>query len=356
MLFWESGAMKEFFPGIVENRALLRRIGAEFFAHSFSHAYILEGPRGCGKHLLARQMAMAAACEARNDDGKPFPCGTCRACRKIAADNCLDVITVKKPEDRTTMGVETVRELRAGLKVVPNDLDVKVYIIEDAHTMTTAAQNAFLLSLEEPPAFVLFLLLTEDARALLETVRSRAPILRLQPIPHDAMREFLTASSVGISCGGAALFKERPEEFEAILQLSDGSIGKALSLLDAKKRAPLLERRALAEDLLELLAKGGAQDEIFLLLRSFGSGRDEFRQRLAMLKLALRDLVLLTRTEHAPLLFFTDREKAETLAARFTTAKLLGFVRAVEQTDEALASNANVRLSLTRLQTQLFTV
>ena len=348
--------MRDFFGDVVGNDALCRRLGREFRSGSFSHAYILEGPLGSGKHLLARLIAMAAACLARHEEGHPFPCGSCRNCRKIAADHCLDVITVKKPQDRATMGVETIREVRQGLSVVPNDLDVKVYIIEDAHTMTVAAQNAFLLSLEEPPPFVLFLILTEDARALLETVRSRAPILRLQPISRDTMREFLTTSPVGIAAGGAALLREKPGELEAILQLSSGSIGKALSLLDQRKRAPLMERRTVAEELLQLLAKGSTQDEVYLLLRSFGTGREEFRLKLAMLKLAIRDLVLLTRTEQAPLLFFTDREAAETLAARFTTARLLYLTRAVSETDEALASNANVRLALTRLQTKLFTV
>ena len=348
--------MKEFFPSIVENEALRARIGADFFAHSFSHAYILEGPCGCGKHLLARQMAMAAACEARNEVGKPFPCGTCRACRKIAADNCLDVITVTKPEGRATMGVETVRDLRAGLATVPNDLDVKVYILEDAHTMTVAAQNAFLLSLEEPPAFVLFLILTEDAGALLETVRSRAPILRLQPIGNDAMRTYLTSSPLGIAGGASALLKERPAEFEALLRLSGGSIGKALTLLDTKKRAPLLEKREWAAALLHLLAKGHAQDEVFFHLRAATTVREEFRMRLEMLLPALRDLVLLTRTQTPPLVFFTDPEEAEGLAARFTTARLLFIISAITDALDALAINANVKLTQTNLLSQLLTV
>jgi len=348
--------MKAFFPSIIGNEATKARLGADFLAGSFSHAYILEGPLGSGKHLLARQLAMAAACEARTDENAPLPCGVCRACRKIAAGNCPDVKTISRPEDRTTMGVETVRDLRAELSVVPNDLDVKVYIIENAHTMTVPAQNAFLLSLEEPPAFVLFLILTEDARAMLETVRSRAPIFRLQPIERGAMRDYLTTSREGTLGGATALLRDRPEEFEAILQLSGGSIGQALALLDAKKRAPLLERRNAAAELLQLLAKGGAQDEVFFLLRSFGTGREEFRLRLAMLRSALRDLVLLTRTENAPLVFFTDRETGEALAARFTTARLLSLVGAIEEADNALAANANVRLTLTRLQTKLFTV
>ncbi|MBR2463928.1 MAG: hypothetical protein IKB41_00645 [Clostridia bacterium] len=347
--------MKSFFPDIRGNESLRRRIGAEFYEGAFSHAYILEGGRGFGKHMLARQIAMAAACENRKSSTHPLPCGICKHCRKIAADNCVDVITVAKPEGRATMSVDTVRALREGIATVPNDLDVKVYIIEDAHTMTKQAQNALLLTLEEPPAFVLFLLLTEDAGALLETVRSRAPIFRLQPLDRDTMQSYLITAPAGIAGGAPALLREHPEEFEALLTLSAGSVGQALTLLDPQKRAPLLQQRQDAEEILRLLATHAGQDELFLLLRSLGTARDELSARLTTLLLALRDLTLLSRTEHAPLLFFTNREQAIDLAASFTTARLLLISRTVEEAKEALAANANVRLTLTQLQTQLFT-
>ena len=347
--------MKQYFKDIVGNRALCEQIGAEIAQGSFSHAYILEGKRGSGKHTLARQLAMAAACENRESAAHPLPCGSCRHCRKIAVGSCPDVITVKKPEDRATMSVDTVRELRGGIATVPNELDVKVYIIEDAHTMTTQAQNALLLTLEEPPAFVLFLLLAEDAGALLETVRSRAPIFRLQPIGKEAMREFLLTSPTGIAGGAPALLRERPLEFEALLMLSDGSIGEALTLLDPQKRAPLLEKRAHATEALTLLANGTAQDKLMLLFRSFGTKRDEVMAELDALSLAARDLLLLGCSEAAPLLFFTDRESATDLTAHLSTARLLAILAAIERAADALAANANVRLTVTRLLTQLFT-
>lgn len=348
--------MKTFFPKLLGNDRLRHRIGKELCRGSFSHAYIIEGRRGCGKHLLAREIAMAAACENRNSEAHPLPCGTCRHCRKIAAGNCLDVITVARPEGRATMSVDTVRTLREGIATVPNDLDVKVYIIEDADTMTTQAQNALLLTLEEPPAFVLFLLLTENAGALLETVRSRAPIFRLQPLSRERIKEYLTTAPEGIEGGAGALLRERPAEFEALLTLSDGSLGRALELLDPKKRAPLLEQRDFAKTVLRLLAERRAQDQLFLLLRPLEKYREELQARLSMLLLALRDLVLVSRTEQAPLLFFTEREEAIDLATAFTTARLLKISCGIEEAKTALTANANVRLTLTHLQTKLFTV
>ncbi|MBQ9801473.1 MAG: hypothetical protein IJW51_00150 [Clostridia bacterium] len=342
-----------FFPRVVGNEALRRRIGREFSEHSFSHAYILEGPRGFGKHLLARELAMAAACENRQSAQHTLPCGTCKFCRKIAADNCPDIITVKREEDRATMSVDVIRAMRAGIATVPNDLDIKVYIIEDAHRMTKQAQNALLLTLEEPPPFVLFLLLTEDARALLETVRSRAPILRLQPIEREAMRTYLLKDPKAVAAGAPALLCERPEEFEAILSLSGGAIGRALELLAPEARRPHMTQREHATRILQLLASNKEPDQLLLLVQSLGTARETVTAELTTLSLALRDLVLLTRTDRAPLLFYTDREAAGEIAAHFTTAHLLELLLATEAAVKALAANANVKLTLTHLLSKL---
>ena len=166
--------MREYLSCVAGNEALRARLGGELARGAISHAYIVEGEAGCGKHTLARAIALAMACEQREGEG-PFPCMSCPSCRKILAGNSPDVITVSREEDKVTMGVDVIRALREDVPLYPNDLDIKLYIIEDAHTMTTQAQNALLLTLEEPPPFVMFLLLTERADALLETIRSRAP-------------------------------------------------------------------------------------------------------------------------------------------------------------------------------------
>ncbi len=339
--------MREYFPELAGNLALRERLGDELARGALSHAYILAGPAGCGKHTLARAIAMALACHRRTDDTAPLPCGECPSCRKILAGNCPDILTVSREEDKATMGVDVVRELRADVSTLPNDLDLKIYIVEDAHTMTTQAQNALLLTLEEPPPFVLFLLLCEQSDALLETIRSRAPILRMQNVGDTELQEYLLSPAhPAVARKAKTLLEQAPEEFAALVRMSDGRIGRALELLEEKKRAPLLAHRADVETLCRLLSDGTKSHELLSLLLTFGERRDELCVRLLTVKQALRDLLALNRSDTAPLVFFTDRESAIDLSARFTASTLFSHVAATDATLEALAANANVRLAL----------
>ena len=202
---------------------------------------------------------------------------------------------------------------------------------------------------------MVFFLLAEDAGALLETVRSRAPTHRLAPIESAAMHDFLLSDKAAQEAGSLALYNERPLEFEALISLAGGSIGRALTLLNGTRRAPLMERRARVEELLTALSDRTTPDRLLLSLLSLGDKRDAVSADLAMLKLALRDLVLLSRAEGVTLLFFTEREAAAELSARFTATRLLAIADAAETATDALGANANVRLTIINLFNHLST-
>ncbi len=338
--------MREYLSRIVGNAALCARLGEELSRGAVSHAYIIEGPFGSGKHTLAREIAAALSCEHREKNGLPLPCGICASCRKIMAGHSPDVITVSREEDKATMGIDVIRALREDVPILPNDLDVKIYIIEDAHTMTQQAQNALLLTLEEPPPFVMFLLLAERTELLLETIRSRAPILRMQPIADTQMREYLLSPDRPDVAREAKALSEG--DLAALLRMSNGCIGRALELLEEKKRAPVMARRQAAEQFCRMLAQMRSQDELLALLMSFGTAREDLLSRLQTITEALRDLLLLCYTDSAPLIFFTDREAALELSACFAAERLQGFLRATEQTMETLSMNANARLTMFR--------
>ena len=288
---------------------------------------------------------MAAACEKRADPALPLPCGECEACRKIGNDLSPDILRIARAPGKATLGVEAVRGVRESVRTVPNDLDVKIYIIEDADTMTVQAQNALLLTLEEPPQYVLFLLLATDAMALLETIRSRAPVYRTQPVSEREMREYLIAHSPE----AARLFREAPEEAEGILRLSGGSIGEALRHIGGADRATLLQYRENAAGVCRLLSDRGSPAALLTLMLTFPQGREELTAQLGVFRLALRDLILLSRTENAPLCFYTDRESAAEAAVHLPPARWMRCIAATEEAISALAANANTRLTLTRL-------
>lgn len=141
---------------------------------SRSHAHILSAPAEEG-YAAARALAQAILCSAPRGG---TPCGVCENCRKAEKGIHPDIITVSRRTDekgapKREIYVEQIRDLVADAAILPNEADKKVYIIRDAGTMNVAAQNALLKILEEPPYFVSFILVADNAGSLLETVRSR---------------------------------------------------------------------------------------------------------------------------------------------------------------------------------------
>lgn len=327
------------FDALIGSEALRERLATDVREGKLSHAYIIEGAHGCGKRTLAIQLCAALACT--NRQSGCIPCGECLACRKVMEGKCPDVIRIGRGT-KASIGVDDVRFLRADVLTPPNDLDSKIYIIEDADTMTVQAQNALLLTLEEPPSYVLFLLLCENAASLLETIRSRAPKLSLCPVPREDVRAHLTQHE-------RTFGQLSPDEQDAILVIAGGSIGRAKELLDAKERKPYLARRELASAFVSAYFTGRDSTDMLGLLSRFGTKREEVLLVLSDVQHALRDLMLLKRTENAPLCFYTDTEATLALCDAISMQALLSFFEAVEACRKQLLRNANVRLSLTSL-------
>ena len=327
------------FDALIGSDALRERLAKDVREGKLSHAYIIEGAYGSGKKTLARELAASLACT--NRQSGRIPCGSCLACRKVAEGKCPDIIRIDRG-DKAGIGVDDVRFLRADVLTPPNDLDSKIYVIEDADTMTVQAQNALLLTLEEPPSYVLFLLLCQSATAMLETIRSRAPKLSLCPVPTEQIRAHLTATERAF----AALSESEREE---ILMIASGSVGRAKELLDAKERKPIMARRELALTFLEQQTGKWDSAAALSLMTRMGSKRDEIIPVLEYILIALRDLALLKRTENAPLCFYTDREKALATCDRTSLQVILSLTERVEACRRSLLRNANVKLALTTL-------
>lgn len=205
------------FQNFIGNEDLKETVLSAVKSGRFPHAFILEGEEGSGRHTLARIIAAAAVCQSEN-----APCGSCRECELIKKDGLSDVLTYKP--DGATFKVDLVRQIRENAFVLPIESKRKVNILLDCDKMNESAQNAFLKILEEPPSFMVFILICRNASVLLTTVRSRCVTLTLKnPETEDAANFILKQTG-----------KPEADIREALIK-SHGNVGKALSILDGSE-------------------------------------------------------------------------------------------------------------------------
>jgi len=306
------------FPTLIGNENLKRSVGRDIRSGINSHAYIIEGDKGSGKRTIAELIAAAVSCERRFESDHALPCGECNNCKKIKKGIFTDLVRIDSG-DKATIGIDAVRTIREGLYVTPNDSDTRTYIIESADKLTPQAQNGLLLSIEEPPSFVLFLLLVEDSTKLLETVRSRAQLIRCESFSSTQIAEYLKSQP-----GGTELARKNPSKFAAVVSMCGGSIGKALVLLRGNDEGKYLLK--CRENTLNMVSGfiTGKSAALLKLLPSFTKSADEASTVFALADNALRDLCVLKNSEHeAFLTFFVSRAEAEELLAVASYKKLL---------------------------------
>jgi len=157
------------FDQVIGQSFVKQTIQNEIKSNKLAHAYLFSGPRGVGKTTLARLIAKAVNCENRKD-GESEPCGKCTSCINIAKNKNLDMIEVDAASNR---GIDEIRELRERTRFAPATSKFKIFIIDEVHMLTKEAFNALLKTLEEPPAYIIFILATTEVHKIPETIISR---------------------------------------------------------------------------------------------------------------------------------------------------------------------------------------
>ncbi len=334
--------MKQVLTSIVGNESLKKKLCSDILSSTLSHAYIIEGKKGSGKHTLAYLLAAALSCENSHDERHPIPCLRCNTCRRIIEKNSPDVIIVSKEKDKATLGVDVIRDLREDVNLVANELDTKIYVIEDAGIMTPEAQNALLLTLEEPPEFVKFFLLCENSERLLETIKSRCQKLSTEPIDINSIDAFLQMNNDNAK----RLKLSNPSGYNELLMSSENTIGKAMELLDTDKFEQMVATRALAKDFLNAISKKCKSEFFISIIARFDKKRDGLLKQLFTIETALRDVIAAQRTDDAPLLFFYSRDEALSFADSINIRKLMAIYDTLKETQDSISQNANMRLTL----------
>ena len=208
------------FEDVVAQRAIVTALKNQIATGRVGHAYLFTGVRGTGKTSCAKIFAKAVNClHPHNGD----PCGECEICRGIDNGSILDVVEMDAASNN---GVDDIRDLRDETAYTPSACRYKVYIIDEVHMLSTAAFNALLKTLEEPPAHVIFILATTEIQKVPATILSRCQRYDFTRIsPEDIARRVEDIA-------GQEQLELTPEGAELIARLADGAMRDALSILD----------------------------------------------------------------------------------------------------------------------------
>src|SRR5437016_8726543 len=208
------------FDDLVGQTHVSRTLKNAVAQNRLAHAYLFVGPRGIGKTSTARILAKSLNCV---KGPTVTPCGVCDNCREIAAGNSLDVIEIDGASNR---GIDDVRELRDNVRYAPAKSRLKIYLIDEVHMLSSAAFNALLKTLEEPPAHVKFIFATTEPQKVLPTILSRCQRFDLHRIPANLIAQHLQFIA------GKEKITLEPAAAHAIARGAEGGLRDAESMLD----------------------------------------------------------------------------------------------------------------------------
>ena len=303
------------------NESLKAYLKDKISSRTLPHALIFEGPEGSGKTTAA--FALAAELNPDYSD-------------KILRHLSADVRVLQTENDKKSIGVSAVREIKRNAFIKPQELQNRIFILKTAHLLTAEAQNALLKILEEPPSGVYFFLLTENSSLLLPTVVSRAPLVKMSLFSDEETADIV----LRLSEKASALRKTSPDDFEQAIRFSAGSIGKALALIES----PDSENAKIRSDVLSFLEilRDGKNDKILLFFLHSAYKREQLESFIMNLKAAIRDMLKAKYGSYMRPVFFGDEETAAGFSSEFAKKTLLNISFAAEKASDTIQYNVNI--------------
>ena len=339
--------MRNYFPRLIGNDETKARLGRAIESGTLPHAFLIGGPSGSGKSTLAYEIAAALNCE--RQDGGTLPCGECNCCRRIYSDSFPDVKLLTKKKERATLGVEAVKDFREDMFLSATESEKKIYIIDDAETMTPEAQNALLKVLEEPPKSVIIILLAKECDRILTTIKSRTQYVAMSRFQDSEIENWLIKTSQE----ARTMKSVDPARLKGIILSADGRLGLAKELVTGRRSEEVEEERGEIIKLLSALSQKASYADIHAVISHFPNKRAELQLTLERLISALRDLLVIKYSPEAKTHFFPSGEEAIRLCGDIDRRRIVSLYDAVSETHELCIRNANVSNLLISLASRI---
>lgn len=321
------------FTEIKGNNLIVNLLQTSIETNKVNHSYIIDGENKSGKTLIAKTFAKTLLCELQGVN----PCNKCPSCKSFDTDNNPDVIYVSN-KDKKSIGADIVREdINETALIRPFKYKYKIYLIENFNLFTIQAQNAFLKTLEEPPSYVVFLLMTTNYNDLLETILSRSVVLKIKPLLNYDVSSYVE--------------ENYPEENETVIAtIANGNIGTAISLIENEE---FKEQREKALFIIKSLLIGDLVDTT-LLYDEFLDYKNDLENFLSLFLYFYRDVLIYKNTKNIDNILQKDKlNDIIELEKKFTENNLLKKIENINISIEKLKHNTNVQLTIETLMLKL---
>ena len=314
------------FKDVVGHKDILKYISSAVENNRVSHAYILNGERGSGKRMLANLFAMTLLCETGDNE----PCGKCHSCKQAESGNHPDIIRVTH-EKPNSISVDDIRtQVNNTVDIKPYQGPYKVYIIPQADMMTPQAQNAILKTIEEPPSYAVFLLLTENAETLLPTINSRCVMLKLRNIKDTLIKKYLMEN-----------LKIPDYKADMCTAFAQGNMGRAIMLANSDHFNEIREE---AVQLLKHISEMEL-NEIVAAVKNISVYKLEITDYLDIIMIWYRDVLLYKATKEIDKVVFKDQLQSIKEQARKSSYEGIELIlESLEKAKARLKANVNFDL------------
>ena len=318
------------FKDVVGHKNIIKYISSAVQADAVSHAYILNGERGSGKRLLANLFAMSLQCQNRAEDGEA--CGKCLSCKQAQSVNQPDIIKVTH-EKPNTISVDDIRtQVNNDIVIKPYSSKYKIYIIPEADLMSAQAQNALLKTIEEPPEYAVIMLLTENAEALLPTIRSRCVMMKLRNIKDQLVKKYLMEQM------------EIPDyKADVCVAFAQGNMGKAIMLATSEYF------NEIKEEVVHLLRNIDEMNvsELMDAVKKCMTYKMEINDYLDMIAIWYRDVLIYKATKNVDRVVFSDQLRyIKARASKSSYEGIENILDAIEKAKARLKANVNFELTM----------